>query len=79
MFLFLSQTTEQFCDLQERKGFGVLTAKLLRMQVLLPMAYRKGGGWGGSTPPPEIRSFDKVGPGCKLSGNCLVFLFQNAN
>ena len=33
-----------------------------------------------STPPPlKFRSFDKVKPDCKLSGKCLVFLFQRPN
>ena len=33
------------------------------------------------TPPPKkkSRSFDKVKLDCKLSGKCLVFLFQNLN
>ena len=34
---------------------------------------------GGSNPPPKFRSFDKVEPDCKLSGKCLVFLFQHPN
>ena len=28
---------------------------------------------------PKFRSFDKVEPHCKLSGKCLVFLFQHPN
>jgi hypothetical protein len=39
----------------------------------------EGGGLGGSTPPPEIPKFYKVEPDCKLSGKCLVFLFQQPN
>ena len=30
-------------------------------------------------PTPASRKFDKVKPGCKLSGKCLVFLFQHPN
>jgi hypothetical protein len=42
-----------------------------------PVAYR-GGVWGVQTsPPPKFRSFDKVETDCKLSGKCLVFLFQH--
>ena len=40
------------------------------------MQWRTGGG---STPPPKFRSFDIVEPDCKLSGKCLVFLFQHPN
>ena len=34
---------------------------------------------GVNPPPPKFRSFDKVEPDCKLSGKCLVFLFQHPN
>jgi hypothetical protein len=39
------------------------------------------GGFGvfNPPPPPEIPNFDKVEPDCKLSGKCLVFLFQHHN
>ena len=39
------------------------------------------GGWlgGFKPPPPKFRSFVKVEPDCKLSGKCLVFLFQHLN
>ena len=38
------------------------------------------GGLGVQRPlPPKFRSFDKVEPDCKLSGKCLVFLFQHPN
>ena len=30
-------------------------------------------------PPPKFRSFDKAAFDCKLSGRCLVFLFQQPN
>ena len=30
-------------------------------------------------PTPTSRKFDKVKPDCKLSGKCLVFLFQHPN
>ena len=44
----------------------------------VPVAYR--GGLGCSNPlPPKFQSFDKVEPDCKLSGKCLVFLFQHPN
>ena len=40
----------------------------------------EGRGLGGSTSPtPKFRSFDKVEPDRKLSGKCLVFLFQHPN
>jgi hypothetical protein len=41
----------------------------------------RAGGWGGakSPPPPEIPQFYKVEPDCKLSGKCLVFVFQHRN
>ena len=42
----------------------------------------KGRGLGGlqtPSPPPKFRSFDKVEPDCKLSGKCLLFLFQHPN
>ena len=39
------------------------------------------GGWvvqpPTTTPTPKFRSFDEVEPDCKLSGKCLVFLFQH--
>jgi hypothetical protein len=40
-----------------------------------------GGGVGGVQPPlpPKFRSFDTVEPDCKLSGKCLVSLFQEPN
>jgi hypothetical protein len=41
------------------------------------VAYR-GGVWGVQT-PPKFRSFDRVEPDCKLSGKCLVLLFQHLN
>ena len=34
---------------------------------------------GGVKPPPKFRSFDKVELDSKLSGKCLVFLFQHPN
>ena len=34
---------------------------------------------GSNLPPPKFRRFDKVEPDCKLSGKCLVFLFQHPN
>ena len=41
------------------------------------VAYR-GGVWGlQHSLPPNFRSFGKVEPDCKLSGKCLVFLFQH--
>ena len=40
------------------------------------VAYRGGVQ---TTPPPKFRSFDKVELDCKLSGECLVFLFQHRN
>jgi hypothetical protein len=36
-------------------------------------------GGGFKHPPPKFRIFDRVEPGCKLSGKCLVFLFQHPN
>ena len=42
------------------------------------VAYRVGWG-GGVQTRPKFRSFDKVEPDCKLSGKCLVFLFQHPN
>ena len=40
----------------------------------------KGELRGVQFPPPrKFRSFDKVEPDCKLSGKCLVFLFQLPN
>jgi hypothetical protein len=37
----------------------------------------EGGGLGVQTPPPpEVPKFYKVEPDCKLSGKCLVFLFN---
>ena len=41
--------------------------------------WRTEGGLGGSTPPPNFRSFEKIEPDCKLSRKCLVFLFQHPN
>ena len=40
-----------------------------------------GGGWGVKppTPHPKFRSFDTAAFDCKLSGKCLVFLFQHPN
>ena len=42
------------------------------------VVYRGGGVWGVQT-PPKFRSFDKAAFDCKLSGKCLVFLFQHPN
>ena len=45
------------------------------------VAYREGV-WGVQPPPPhppKFRSFDKAAFDCKLSGKCLVFLFQHPN
>jgi hypothetical protein len=51
-----------------------------RDEILIPCRqWRTEGGLGGSTPPPKFRSFDKVESDCKLSGKCLVFLFQHPN
>jgi hypothetical protein len=36
------------------------------------------GVWSIQT-PPKFRSFDTVEPDCKLSGKCLVFVFQHPN
>jgi hypothetical protein len=42
--------------------------------------WRAEGGIGGSNrPPPKIPKFYKVEQDCKLSGKCLVFLFQHPN
>ena len=49
---------------------------LVTAATLSPVAYR-GGFWGGSTPPPEIPKLWQVEPDCKLSGKCLMFLFQH--
>ena len=46
---------------------------------LLSQWRTEGGGWGVQPPSPKFRSFDKVEPDCKLSGKCLVFLFQHPN
>ena len=47
------------------------------------VAYRGRGKFGvvqtPPRPPPKFRSLDKVEPDCKLSGKCLVFLFQHPN
>ena len=53
---------------------------LSRNEHLSAVAYL-GGGWGGwwIQTPPKFRSFDKVEQDCKLSGKCLVFLFQHPN
>ena len=61
------------------------TRRVLRLRMeerppiwKITVAYR--GGFGGiQTPPPKFRNFDKVEPDCKLSGKCLVFLFQHPN
>ena len=48
--------------------------------ALLVSGVPRGRGFGGfNPPPPKFRSFDKVEPDCKLSGKCLVFLFQHPN
>ena len=39
----------------------------------------EGGGFGVLNPPPKFQSFDKAAFDCKLSGKCLVFLFQHPN
>jgi hypothetical protein len=41
--------------------------------------WRTERGGGQTPPPPEIPKFYKVEPDCKLSGKCLVFLFQHPN
>ena len=53
---------------------------------IISSQWRTEGGLGvgvqGSIPrppPPKFRSFDKVEPDFKLSGKCIVFLFQHLN
>jgi hypothetical protein len=41
--------------------------------------WRTEGGGSNTPPPPEIPKFYKVEPDCKLSGKCLMFLFQHPN
>ena len=43
--------------------------------------WRTEGGFGVFKPPPhpKLRNFDKAAFDCKLSGKCLVFLFQHPN
>jgi hypothetical protein len=55
--------------------------KLSGGQVTADLAsgVRRGGGDFGVQTPPKFRIFDKVEPDCKLSGKCLVFLFQHPN
>ena len=45
----------------------------------LGMLHCSGIPGGGVQTPPKFRSFDRVEPDCKLSGKCLVFLFQHPN
>ena len=45
-----------------------------------PAQWRTEEGFGEvQLPLPKFRSFDKVEPNCKLSGKCLVFLFEHPN
>ena len=41
--------------------------------------WRTEGGFGVFKPPPKFRSSDKAAFDFKLSGKCLVFLFQHPN
>ena len=59
---------------------GELPVKVVGLTgTIVIMAYREGGGV--QTPPhsQKFRSFEKVEPDFKLSGKCLVFLFQRPN
>ena len=48
--------------------------------MIVWVQWRTESGFGVfNPPPPKLRSFDKVEPDCKLSGKCLVFLFQHPN
>ena len=57
--------------------------KLLCLELKFILVLFSGVARGGvgvfKPPPPKFQSFDKVEPDCKLSGKCLVFLFQHPN
>jgi hypothetical protein len=53
--------------------------KLKILEVYVYIQWRMEGGGLGCSTPPEIPKFYKVEPDCKLSGKCLVFLFQDPN
>jgi hypothetical protein len=60
---------------------GILCLWLSWSYPLLSLHLGTVAYWGGSnpSPPPKFLSFDTVEPDCKLSGKCLVFLFQHPN
>ena len=77
-------TSERECTDQT----GIVSSNFAQESRFLSDAYslrylqwRTEGGFGvfNSPPHPKFRSFDKVEPDCKLSGKCLVFLFQHPN
>ena len=73
------------CDtpdfLTSRIFFSIETTSMFKTFLLEArveeMQWRTEGGLGVSNPPPKFRSFYKIKPDCKLSGKCLMFLFQH--
>ena len=51
--------------------------KYSRVKACTHIGVPRGGC--SNPPPPKFRNFDKVEPDCKLSGKCLVSLFQRPN
>jgi hypothetical protein len=82
---YSKETTADWRDLKLKECTSVTEGPLSFYETLLQLYLcaqwrTKGRLGGGSTPPPpKFRSFDKVEPDCKLSGKCLVFLFQHPN
>ena len=71
----------------EGRGYGVLCSQVESQITVVWDVIRcgsvsgvpRGRGFGVFNPPPKFRSFDKAAFDCKLSGKCLVFLFQHPN
>ena len=76
----LISTVSRFTSLiLPRKLLVSQKKKIVKTFILLYVLQRRteGGVWWVQPPPPKFRSFNKFEPDCKLSGKCLVFLFQH--
>jgi hypothetical protein len=60
-------------------AYVILVVSFLRANLPEVGGVPRGVVWGVQPPPPKFLSFDKVEPDCKLSGKCIVFLFQQPN
>jgi hypothetical protein len=79
---FLVRTVLELDSKNTDKNFAYSFKKISQIILLeytLQQWRTAGVVWGFQPPPPEIPKFYRVEPDCKLSGKCLVFLFQHPN